>query len=256
MSGPVDVAVERRVAVCTLADEERRNALGPELAEVLIGVLESLDADDGVRAVVLAGSGDYFATGPDIRSFAATGGAPAADTAMAGFWERHRALAKPSIAAVAGWALSTGCELALACDLMVVAKDASFGLPEITFGLIPSGGATQRLTRTLGKQRAMELVLTARRMTGKQAHEWGLANIIMERRDVLDQAVMLAEQIAERPPLALRYAKRAVQAADELGLPAGLERERELFAAALATEDRIEGVEALLAGRKPDFSGR
>ena len=256
MSGPVEVTVERRFAVCTIVDEAHRNALGPELAGILIGVLEDLDADDRVRAVVLAGSGDYFATGPDIRSFAGRGGEPAADPAMAGFWERHRALAKPSIAAVAGWALSTGCELALACDLMVVAKDATFGLPEVTFGLIPSGGATQRLTRALGKQRAMELVLTGRRMTGRQAHEWGLANIIMDRRDVLDQAVMLAEQLAERPPLALRHAKRAVQAADELGLPEGLERERELFAAALATEDRIEGVEALLEGRKPDFSGR
>lgn len=253
MSGPVEVAVERRVAVCTIADEQHRNALGPELAETLIAVLERLDADDEVRAVVLAGSGDYFATGPDIRSFAA-GGAP--DATMAGFWERHRDLAKPSVAAVAGWALSTGCELALACDLMVVAKDAAFGLPEITFGLIPSGGATQRLTRALGKQRAMELVLTGRRMTGKQAYEWGLANIIMERRDVRDQAVMLAEQLADRPPLALRYAKRAVLAADDLGLQEGLARERELFAQALATEDRIEGVEALLEGRKPDFSGR
>jgi enoyl-CoA hydratase len=255
VSGPVDVAVERRVAVCTIADEEHRNAFGPELAETLIDVLERLDADDGVRVVVLAGSGDYFATGPDIRGFAGRGG-PAADPTMTGFWDRHRPLAKPSIAAVAGWALSTGCELALACDLMVVAKDATFGLPEITFGLIPAGGATQRLTRAIGKQRAMELVLTGRRMTGKQAHEWGLANIIMERRDVLDQAMMLAEQLAERPPLALRYAKRAVQAADELSLPEGLERERELFAQALATEDRIEGVEALLEGRRPDFSGR
>lgn len=255
MSGPVEVAVERRVAICTIADEAHRNALGPELAEILIGVLERLDGDEEVRVVVLAGSGDYFATGPDIRSFAA-GGGPAADTAMAGFWERHRALAKPSIAAVAGWALSTGCELALACDLMVVAKDASFGLPEITFGLIPAGGATQRLTRTLGKQRAMELILTGRRMTGNQAYEWGLANLIMDRRAVLDQAVMLGEQIAERPPLALRYAKRAVQAADEVGLPEGLERERELFARALATEDRVEGVQALLEGRRPDFNGR
>jgi enoyl-CoA hydratase/carnithine racemase len=139
---------------------------------------------------------------------------------------------------------------------MVVAKDAAFGLPEITFGLIPSGGATQRLTRTLGKQRTMELILTGRRMTGNQAYEWGLANVIMDRRDVLDQAVMLGEQIAERPPLALRYAKRAVQAADEVGLAEGLERERELFAQALATEDRVEGVQALLEGRRPDFSGR
>jgi enoyl-CoA hydratase len=256
VSGPVVVDVERRVATCRIADPERRNALGPELAEALITTLERLDSDDGVRVVVIAGSDDYFATGPDIRSYAGAGGSPASDTAMAGFWERHRALAKPSVAAVAGWALSTGCELALACDLMVVARDATFGLPEITFGLIPSGGATQRLTRALGRARALELILTGRRMTGKQAFEWGLANIIMDRRDVLDQAIMLAEEIAERPPLALRYAKQAVRAAEELGLPAGLERERELFASALATEDRVEGIGALLEGRKPDFRGR
>ncbi|MCB0876222.1 MAG: enoyl-CoA hydratase-related protein [Solirubrobacterales bacterium] len=256
MSDPVAVEVERRVARCTIADPERRNALGPELAEILIGTLERLDADDEVRVVVLAGTGDFFATGPDIRSYSGSGRGPASDTAMAGFWERHRALAKPSVAAVAGWALSTGCELALACDLMVVAKDAVFGMPEITFGLIPSGGATQRLTRALGRARAMELILTGRRMTGGQAFDWGLANIVMDRRDVLDQAVMLAEEVAARPPLALRYAKQAVLAADDLGLTAGLERERELFGAALATEDRVEGIEALLEGRKPDFRGR
>ena len=256
MSGPIDVAVDRRVAVCTIADEEHRNSLGPELAGILITALEDLDRDDAVGAIVITGSGDYFATGPDLRAFAGPGPGTAADTAMASFWDRQRTIGKPLVAAVTGWALSAGCELALACDLMVVATDATFGLPEITFGLIPAGGATQRLTRVLGKQRAMELVLTGRRMSGKQAHEWGLANVVMGRRDVLEQAVMLAERVAERPPLALRYAKRAIQAADEVGLADGLERERQLFADALATEDRVEGVEALLEGRRPDFGGR
>ena len=256
MSGPIDVAVDGRVAVCTIDHQPSRNSLGTELAEALITALERLDADAAVGAIVITGSGDYFATGPDIRAFAGQGPGPSADATMARFWDRQRAIGKPLIAAVTGWALSTGCELALACDLLVVAGDATFGLPEITFGLIPSGGATQRLTRTLGKQRAMELVLTGRRMSGKQAYEWGLANIIMDRRGTLEQAVMLAEQIAERPPLALRYAKRAIQAADDLGLAEGLERERLLFADALATEDRVEGIEALLEGRRPDFSGR
>ncbi len=256
MSGPIAVAVERRVAVCRIEHEPSRNSLGAGLAEELITTLERLDGDDGVGAIVVTGSGDYFATGPDIRAFAGQGQGPSADPTLAGFWDRQRAIGKPLIAAVSGWALSTGCELALACDLIVVAKDATFGLPEITYGLIPSGGATQRLTRVLGKQRAMELVLTGRRMSGNQAFEWGLANIIMDRRNTLEQAVMLAEEIAARPPLALRYAKRAIQAADEVGLADGLASERRLFADALATEDRVEGIGALLEGRRPDFSGR
>jgi enoyl-CoA hydratase len=256
MSAAIDVTIERRVAVCRIVRERDRNALGPDLAEELIAALEDLDADPGVGAIVITGSGDYFATGPDIRSYAGPRPGPPSDLNLAPFWQRQRAIGKPLIAAVTGWALSSGCELALACDLVVVAKDATFGLPEITFGVIPSGGATQRLTRAIGKHRAMELVLTGRRMTGRQAHEWGLANVVMDRRGTLEQAVMLAEELAGRPPLALRYAKQAIQEADELGLADGLERERLLFNAALDSEDRAEGVAALLEGRRAEFGGK
>ena len=253
MSGPVEATVEHRVAVCRIDHAPSRNSLGPELAEALIGTLEALDADPEARVVIVTGRSDVFATGPDVRGYA--GPRPAPDVEMEAFWERFAAIGKPVIAAVTGWALSSGCELALACDLMVVAEDATFGLPEITFGLIPSGGATQRLARAVGRQRTMELVLTGRRFSGEQAGEWGLANVVAGRRGVHDEALRIAIQLAAGPPVALRCAKRAIQAADELDLAAGVERERALFAEALATEDRVEGIAALLEGRRPDFHG-
>lgn len=256
MSEPIGVLVQRRVGICTIDHAPSRNSLGPDLSEALIEALEGLDGEPDVRCIVLTGTGEFFATGPDLRAFAAREPHPSFDPTMTPFWDRLRRIGTPIVAAVGGWAFATGCELALACDLMVVAKDATFGLPEITFGLIPGGGATQRLSRVLGKQRTMELVLTGRRMSGEQAYSWGLANIQTERRHCLEQAVMLAEQIADRPPLAARLAKRAILAADELGLEDGLASERRLFTEAMATEDRLEGVSALLEGRPPDFSGR
>lgn len=254
MGEAINVRLANRVAVCTLDHEPSRNSLGA-LGAGLVETLERLDGDEAVGAIVLTGSGDYFASGPDVRTFAAGGEIPA-DATMKAFWERLAALGKPLVGAVNGWALSSGFELALACDLLVVAKDATLGLPEITYGLIPSGGATQRLTRIVGRQRTMELVLSGRPLSGKQAGEWGLANVVKDRRAVVDSAVLLAEQLADRPPLAIRYAKQAVRAAEEVGLAEGLEEERRRFADALATEDRVEGIGALLEGRQPDFRGR
>lgn len=254
MSGPVEATVEHRVAVCRIDDAPSRNSLGPELADALIVTLEAVDADSEARVIVVTGRREVFATGPDVRGYAGPG--PLRDMALQAFWERFAEIGKPVIAAVTGWALSSGCELALACDLMVVARDATFGMPEITFGLIPSGGATQRLARAAGRQRAMELVMTGRRFSGEQAGQWGLANAVAARRGVLDEAKRIAAQLAAGPPVALRCAKRAIQAADDLDLGAGLERERALFAEALATEDRAEGVAALLEGRRPDFHGK
>ena len=252
----IEVARKGHVGICRINSPESRNAITPELAESLIAALEQLDSESEVRCIVLTGTEEFFATGHDIRAFAGRGAEVPVDHLMAGFWIRLRAVGTPIIAAVNGWALSFGCELALACDLLAVEKTTTFGIPEITFGLIPYGGATQRLTRVIGKQRTMELVLSGRRMSGQQAHAWGLANILADKRRCLERAEMLAEEIAERPPVALRIAKRAILEADELTLAEGLERERELFAEAMATEDRIEAVEALLEGRRPEFGGR
>jgi enoyl-CoA hydratase/carnithine racemase len=162
----------------------------------------------------------------------------------------------PLVAAVSGWALGGGCELALICDLIVASETAEFGQPEITLGIIPGGGGTQRLARVVGKQRAMELVLTGRRFTAEEAHQWGLVNEVAPEGEWLERAMEVAGRIARRPPIAVRLAKQAVLAADETALGAGLDQERRLYELTMATEDKAEGTRAFLEKRKPDFKGR
>jgi enoyl-CoA hydratase/carnithine racemase len=157
---------------------------------------------------------------------------------------------------VSGFALGGGCELALLCDLIVASETAQFGQPEITLGIIPGGGGTQRLARVLGKQRAMEMVLTGRRIDAREAARFGLVNEVAPECEWLERAMELARRIARRPPIAARLAKQAVIAADETGLSGGLEHERRLYELAMATEDRIEGMDAFLEKRNPDFKGR
>ena len=159
------------------------------------------------------------------------------------------------IAAVSGWALGGGCELALACDMIVASDTAQFGQPEITLGIIPGGGGTQRLARVLGKQRAMEYVLTGRRFDAEMAPQWGLVNLVAKKGTWLEEAMELARTVAERPPIAARLAKQAVLAADETALSAGLETERRLYELAMATEDRVEGMQAFLEKRQPRVRG-
>ncbi len=160
------------------------------------------------------------------------------------------------VAAVSGWALGGGCELALLCDLIVASETAVFGQPEITLGIIPGGGGTQRLARVVGKQRAMELVLTGRHFDAQEAERMGLVNLVAKKREWLDQAMGLAARIAKQPPLAARLGKQAVLAADETAMAAGLEYERRLYELAMASEDRVEGTQAFLEKRKPEFRGR
>ena len=160
------------------------------------------------------------------------------------------------VAAVSGYALGGGCELALACDMIVADEKARFGQPEIRLGIIPVGGGTQRLARVVGKQRAMEYVLTGRRFDAATAHGWGLVNKVAEPGRCLDEALALARAVAEQPPIAARLAKQAVLAAEETALAAGLEAERRNFELAMATEDRVEGMRAFVEKRDPDFQGR
>ena len=162
----------------------------------------------------------------------------------------------PLVAAVSGFALGGGCELALVCDVIVASETAEFGQPEITLGIIPGGGGTQRLARAIGKQRAMELVLTGRRFDAAEAERLGIVNAVAGKREWLDVAVELAQRIARRPPLAARLAKQAVLAAEETALSAGLEHERRLYELAMATEDRVEGMRAFLEKRRPEYKGR
>ena len=252
----IETSVDGKVAVCRLNRPEARNALSPELMGELARRLESFDADPEIRCIVIAGSDDVFAAGADIKAMRERSFAEALYHPAAAFWKRLAEVKTPMLAAVSGWALGGGCELALACDLIVASPSAEFGQPEITLGIIPGGGGTQRLARVLGRQRAMELVLTGRRIDAGEAHELGLVNVVASKKRWLAEAIELAQTVARRPPIAARLAKQAVNAADETALSAGLETERRLYELAMATEDRIEGMDAFIEKRKPDFKGR
>ena len=244
------------VALVRLNRPEARNALSPEMREELATSLERLDADPEVRCIVIAGADEYFAAGADIKAMAERPVDAAPDPKGIEFWTRLTAIGTPTIAAVSGYAFGGGCELALACDMIVCDEKTRFGQPEITLGIIPGGGGTQRLTRAIGKQRAMEYVLTGRRWDAKTAERWGLVNKVVGKGAWLTEAIELARIVAERPPLALRLAKRAVLAAQETNLAEGLRAERALFDEAMATEDRVEGMNAFLEKREPRFQGR
>lgn len=256
MAELVETSLDGHIALLRLNRPEARNALSPEMMEQLAGELERLDPDPEVRCIVIAGSDQVFAAGADIKAMSERSFAEALCHPAASFWRRVAAVKTPLIAAVSGYALGGGCELALACDMIVADADARFGQPEITLGIIPGGGGTQRLARVLGKQLAMEYVLTGRRFDAGMALEMGLVNKVVKKGNWLDEAMALAHTVAERPPIATRLAKQAVIAAEETGLSAGLESERRLYELAMATEDRVEGMQAFLEKREPKFEGR
>ncbi len=256
VSSLVDISQDGHVALLRLNRPEARNALSPEMMEELASELERLDPDPEVRCVVIAGSEKIFAAGADIKAMAERSFAETLRHPAASFWRRLAAIKTPTIAAVSGYALGGGCELALACDMIVAAESAKFGQPEINLGIIPGGGGTQRLARILGKQRAMELVLTGRRFDAEEARAWGLVNKVVADEAWLDESMALARDVSEQPPIASRLAKQAVIAAEETALSAGLENERRLYELAMATEDRVEGMKAFLEKREPKFEGR
>jgi enoyl-CoA hydratase/carnithine racemase len=257
MAGLVETTLdEYHVALLRLNRPEARNALSPEMMEEIAGELERLDPDPEVRCIVIAGSDEVFAAGADIRAMSERSFEEALRHPAASFWRRIAAIKTPLVAAVSGYALGGGCELALVCDMIVASDTALFGQPEITLGIIPGGGGTQRLARVLGKQRAMEYVLTGRRFDAGMAMQWGLVNQVVGKNRWLTEAVELARTVAERPPIAARLGKQAVLAAEETGLSAGLENERRLYELAMATEDRVEGMRAFLEKREPKFEGR
>jgi enoyl-CoA hydratase/carnithine racemase len=244
------------VALLRLNRPEARNALSPEMMEQIAAELERLDPDPEVRCVVIAGSEKVFAAGADIKAMSERSFAEALRHPAASFWRRLAAIKTPMIAAVSGYALGGGCELALACDMIVAAEGASFGQPEITLGIIPGGGGTQRLARVLGKQLTMEYVLTGRRFDAEAAQEMGVVNRVAKKGKWLEEAMALAKTVAERPPIAARLAKQAVLVAEETALSPGIENERRLYELAMATEDRVEGMTAFLEKREPKFEGK
>src|SRR4029453_2625086 len=253
-----DVRSERRdaVGIITLDRPEKRNALSPELMEELAAAVEAFDSDSELHCIVIAGNDDVFAAGADIKAMSERGFQDGIQHSTIAYWHRITACRTPMIAAVSGFALGGGCELALICDMIVASETAEFGQPEITLGIIPGGGGTQRLARLVGKQRAMDLVLTGRRFDAHEAERIGVANEVGKKGEWVERWLELAHRVAKRPPIAARLAKQAVLAADETALSAGLEMERRLYELSMATEDRVEGMQAFLEKRRPEFRGR
>jgi len=245
------------VALVTLDRPEALNALSFDLLDELVEALESLDADPSCRAIVITGAGQRaFAAGADIRELAPQTFASLTAGGRFATWDRLAAVGVPLIAAVRGFALGGGCELAMACDMIVAAEDAAFGQPEILLGVMPGAGGTQRLTRAIGKARAMELILTGRTMSAREAEASGLVTSVVPAPATVEAALELAGRIAAMPPLAVRAAKAAVLAADEASLAEGLAREREAFFRLFDTADQTEGMAAFTEKRPPVWSGR
>ena len=250
--GPVE-----GVALVTIRRPDVLNALSFDVLDRLADAFDALDADPACRAIVLTGEGDRaFAAGADIRELARQTSISLLVEDRFAVWDRIGAVRKPLIAAVRGFALGGGCELALTCDLIVASDDAQFGQPEITIGVIPGAGGTQRLPRAIGKARAMELVLTGRPITAAEAAGMGLVNRVVPADGVLREALGLGAAIAAQPPVAVLAAKEAVKLAHELPLSAGLRHERRAFFALFATEDQSEGMAAFAQKRRPEWKGR
>ena len=252
------IKVERRdrVGLITLHRPEALNALNLQLMHEVVGAAEEFDRDDAIGAVVLTGSERAFAAGADIKEMQELEFVDAYRADLFAEWDRFARLRKPVVAAVAGYALGGGCELAMMCDILLAADTARFGQPEIKLGVIPGMGGSQRLTRAVGKAKAMELCLTGRMMDAEEAERAGLVSRIVPAADLLEEALKVAATIAAMSPIAVLAAKEAVGRAFESPLAEGLRSERRLFHAAFATADQKEGMAAFAEKRPPHFQGR
>jgi enoyl-CoA hydratase len=253
------ILVETRgaVGVITLNRPKALNALCDQLMVELGAALRAFDADDAVGAIVLTGGEKAFAAGADIKEMKDKAFVDVVtDDFIGNRWETVLTIRKPVIAAVAGFALGGGCELAMMCDFILAADTAEFGQPEITLGVIPGAGGTQRLTRAVGKSKAMEMVLTGRRMTAQEAERAGLVSRVVPAAELLDEAVKVAERIASFSRPAVAMAKDAVNRAFETTLSEGVRFERRLFQSCFALADQKEGMAAFAEKRKPAFLHR
>jgi enoyl-CoA hydratase len=247
--------VRGHVGVVTLNRPEARNALNNQMIHELMDALEAFDANPDVGAMVLTGGEKAFAAGADIKEMAARSAAEMAESGFIAAFGPLSSIRKPIVAAVSGWALGGGCELALAADMIVASVTAKFGQPEITIGVIPGAGGTQRLPRAVGKAMAMEMILDNRVLSADEALGLGMVNHVEARDRYLDKAVEIAESIAGRAPLAVRAAKKMILQASETALENGLQLERDEFHSLFGTRDREEGMQAFVEKREPRWHG-
>ncbi len=252
------ILVERdeNIGIVTLNRPKELNALNNQLVAELADALETFERDETVRCIVITGAGDRaFAAGADIKEMSDKS---PIDMMLGGFesWGRIRRIRKPMIAAVGGYALGGGCELAMHCDMIVASENARFGQPEINLGVIPGAGGTQRLARTFGKYRAMEMVLTGVPFTAQEMADHNLVNRVVAKGEHLNEALKLAKVVAAKAPIAVQLGKEAVQAAFETSLEEGLDHERKNFFLLFATEDMREGMKAFIEKREAKFQGK
>jgi enoyl-CoA hydratase len=254
----VTVLIERDepIAVVRLNRPEQLNALSNQLMGELVGALENLDDDESIRCIVLLGNDKAFAAGADINELSDATHLELYFGGRIDKWDAIRKIRTPIVAAVSGYCLGGGCELAMACDLIIASETAQFGQPETNLGVLPGAGGTQRLTRAIGKSKAMDVILTGRFLSAREAEQAGLVARVASEEDWLEEAKGVARTIAAKSPVGVRLAKEAVLNAFETSLAAGLDAERKAFHLALSSEDAQEGLKAFTEKREPNFKGR
>ncbi len=253
----ISASRQGRVGTIKLNRPEAMNALNTKMVTELILALSEFEKEEEVRCVVIAGSERAFSAGADIKEMADM---TAVQMAMTGhffpLWDKIGRFPKPTVGALSGFVLGGGLELAMSCDILVASETTQMGQPEIDIGVMPGGGGTQRLTRAVGKSKAMEMILTGRRIGAEEAKTLGLVSKVVPKEAYLEEAMKVAEEIASKSPVAVRLAKMAVGKAFEMGLGDGMDFERELFYLLFSAEDKTEGMKAFMEKRKPDFKGR
>jgi enoyl-CoA hydratase len=248
--------IRARVALIRLNRPKELNALNPQLMRELLEAADAFDANDAIGCVVIAGNDKAFAAGADIKQMAKAGPVEMLEAVYVDLWDRLAGIRKPTIAAVSGYCLGGGNELAMACDMIIASETAKFGQPEIGIGVIPGAGGTQRLARAVGKALAMEMVLNNRWLSAEEALRHGLVNHVYTVDSYLEEALKLAAEIAKQAPIAARIGKEAINMAFETSLAGGIAHERKLFYLLFATQDQKEGMAAFKDKRKPEWRGK
>ena len=253
----VKTSKDGHVGTITLNRPEALNALNNKMVSELIGALGEFEKDDGVRCVLITGSERAFSAGADIKEMAEIS---AVQMAMSEhffpLWDKVGKYPKPIVGALSGFVLGGGLELAMSCDILVASETTQLGQPEIDIGVMPGGGGTQRLTRAVGKYKAMEMILTGKRIGAEEAKTLGLVSRVVPKEAYLSEAMKVAQEVSTKSPVAVKMAKMAVNKAFEMGLDDAIDFERELFYLLFASEDKAEGMKAFMDKRKPEFKGK
>ena len=247
--------IRNRVGLITLNRPKAMNALNNQLMREVMDALESFDRQEDIGVMVITGNEKAFAAGADIKEMADKSTSEMKDRDYTAVFDQIRSIRNPVIAAVSGWALGAGCEVALSCDMIVASESAKFGQPEITIGVIPGAGGTQRLTRAVGKAIAMEMILNNRTLHAQEVYQFGLVNRVVPVETYLEEALKLAEEIASRAPLAVRAAKKMINQVYEESLSDGLAEEKQEFYNLFSSQDQKEGMQAFIEKRKPEWKG-